>query len=345
MFIDEARIFLKAGNGGDGCISFRREKNVARGGPNGGNGGKGGDMIIEASFDLATLVDFQYKSHLKSERGQHGMGYDRYGKKSEDLIIKVPVGTLIKLVHREKNKVYVEGEIIADLTKPGQKIIVAKGGRGGRGNAAFKSATNRAPMNAEKGEEGEEVILKLELKLIADVGFIGYPNAGKSTLLSKLSNAHPKVAPYPFTTLEPYLGVMEIEFKAFILADLPGLIEGAHKGKGLGDRFLRHAERTKVILHVVDLVGYEGKDPVLNFQTINHEMISYNSEFKNRLQIVVANKIDLEEAKKNLDVFAGAISKKGYKVIPVSGATGEGLDELRKEITRALKENAETQKL
>ncbi len=340
MFIDEAKIFVKAGDGGNGCISFRREKNVPRGGPNGGDAGNGGNVIIEASSNLATLIDFQFKSHFKSQRGEHGRGSNEQGKNGEDLVIKVPPGTVVKKVKEKKNiAVRFEEIVIADLVESGQFIIVAKAGKGGRGNAAFKSAINRAPMNAEKGESGEEVILKLELKLIADVGFIGYPNAGKSTLLSKLSNAHPKVAPYPFTTLEPYLGVMEVESRNFILADLPGLIEGAHEGKGLGDKFLRHAERTKAILHIVDLSGYEGRGPVKNFQIINSEMESYNPDFKNKLQLVVANKIDIDEARKNLDAFEKELTKDGYAVVPVSGITCEGLDELKKRIYAAFKKN------
>jgi len=308
-------------------VSFRREKNVPKGGPDGGDGGKGGDVFIEASADLATLIDFQYRSHFKSERGEHGRGSNRCGENGEDLIIKVPVGTVIKKVQGPQVE-----EIIADLKKAGEKVVVARGGRGGRGNAAFKSPTNRAPRTAEKGEKGEEVILKLELKLIADVGLIGYPNAGKSTLISKLSNARPKIASYPFTTLEPNLGILKQDMESLILADLPGLIEGAHRGKGLGDKFLRHAERTRIILHVVDMVGYEGRDPLSNFHSINREMELYNPQLKNKLQIVLANKIDLEDARKNLDVFMEAVAKEGYRVIPVSGLTGEGLEDLKKEI-------------
>ena len=339
MFIDEAKIFVKAGDGGNGCVSFRRERNIPRGGPNGGDGGKGGDVTIEASSDLSTLIDFQYRSHFKSERGEHGKGKNRHGRDGDDLIIRVPPGTVVKKVlenvvvrfiaQRVKES---EETVIADLINPGQQVIVATGGKGGRGNAAFKSATNRAPRIAEKGESGKEVALRLELKLIADIGFIGYPNAGKSTLLSKLSNARPKVASYPFTTLEPYLGVMEGNLRKIILADLPGLIEGAHEGKGLGDKFLRHAERTKGILHIVDLSGYEGRTPLENFEIINNELESYNLDFKNRIQLIVANKIDLEEAKNNLSDFSRALSKRGYRVIPVSGITGEGLDDLKKEI-------------
>lgn len=334
MFIDEAKIFVKAGDGGNGCVSFRHEKNVPRGGPNGGNGGNGGNVIIEASKDLVTLIDFQYKTHFKVKRAEHGKGKNKHGRNSPDLVIKVPVGTVIKKIESEKDE---QKEIIlADLINPGQSVLVARGGKGGRGNTSLATSTNRTPKIAEKGEKGEEVTLRLELKLIADVGFVGYPNAGKSTILSKLSNAHPKIASYPFTTIEPCLGVLEYKSENFILVDLPGLIEGAHKGRGLGDKFLRHAERTKLILHIVDLSGYEGRNPILNFHSINNEMELWNPDFKKKVQLVVANKIDLEESRKNLDVFIEALSKEGYTVIPISGATGEGLDDLKEEIFAVL---------
>lgn len=339
MFIDEAKIFIKAGDGGNGCVSFRREKNIPRGGPDGGDGGKGGDVRVESSPDLATLIDFQFRSHFKSERGEHGRGSNEFGKSGGDCVIKVPVGTVLKKVDRpfpadHSKDVFT---VIADLVKPGDSIVVAKGGKGGRGNTVFKSSTNQAPRNCEPGVPGEEIVLKLELKLIADVGLIGYPNAGKSTLITKLSNAHPKIASYPFTTLEPHLGIVRRDAESsFILADLPGLIEGAHKGKGLGDKFLKHAERTKAILHVVDLGGYDGKDPALNFRTINGEMESYNPDLKKKPQIVAANKIDTEEAMLNLDAFTAEVSKEGFIVIPVSGLTGEGMDALKKEIFRIL---------
>ena len=347
MFIDEAKIFVKAGDGGNGCVSFRREKNVPHGGPDGGSGGNGSDIIIEASDDLATLIDFQHKVHFKSESGQHGMGRKMHGKNRPEFIIKVPVGTVIKKIaetefdrintpkHFREEK---EEIVIADLVCVGQRVVVAKAGKGGRGNETYKSSTNQAPRTAQKGTAGEEATIKLELKLIADVGFIGYPNAGKSTLLSKLSNAKPKVGSYPFTTLDPYLGIMTTDdLRKITLADLPGLIEDAHKGKGLGFRFLRHAERTKVILHVVDLSGYDQKTPLANFKLINKELELYNPEFMKKPQIVVANKIDLAEAKKNLKAFSNSVTKKGYTVIPVSGDTGEGIEELKKEIFKVFK--------
>ena len=339
MFIDEAKIFLKAGDGGNGCVSFRREKNIPKGGPDGGNGGDAGDIVIESSFDLATLIDFQFRSHFKSECGEHGRGSNEFGKNGEDLVIRVPVGTVVRKIasgHWPVASSELTNEIIADLTKAGDRIIVAKGGQGGRGNTVFKSSTNQTPRTAEKGTPGEEITLKLELKLIADVGLVGYPNAGKSTLISKLSNARPKIASYPFTTLEPYLGIVRRENESFVLADLPGLIEGAHKGKGLGDKFLKHAERTSIILHVVDMCGYEGKDPVSSFRTINGEMGSYNPDFMKKPQIVAANKTDLEDARRNLDAFTKAIAGEGYKVIPISGITGEGLDALKHELFKLL---------
>jgi len=340
MFIDEAKIFIQSGAGGNGCVSFRREKNVPRGGPNGGDGGNGASVIIEATSDLVTLIDFQHRVHFKAAHGQHGMGSNMHGKTIPDLIIRVPVGTVIKKINEtELERISVpkhereekEEEIIADLVRPGQRVVVAKGGKGGRGNTAFKSSINRAPRQFEKGVPGEEATIKLELKLIADVGFIGYPNAGKSTLLAQLSNARPRVGSYPFTTLEPYLGVFERDLIKITLADLPGLIENAHKGKGLGFKFLKHAERTKVLLHIVDMSGYDNKTPLQNFKMTNKELELYNPEFMKKLQIVVANKIDLDEAKKNLASFKRSVGKK-YKVISVSGNTGEGVEELKNEI-------------
>ena len=322
-FVDKAKIHVKAGDGGNGCVAWRREKFVPLGGPAGGNGGKGGDVILKADSRVQTLMDFKYKIHFKAERGQHGSGSNKHGKAGEDLVIKVPVGTVVKDAET--------GEVIADLTKEGQEVIVAKGGKGGKGNAAFKTSTNQAPDYAEEGEKGEEKWIELELKLLADVGIIGFPNAGKSTLISVLSNARPKIADYPFTTLSPVLGVVKLDIgKSLVLADIPGLIEGASQGAGLGHEFLRHIERTKFLLHVIDISNFREREPLEAFEIINKEMEQYSPELTKKPQIVVGNKIDILSDKEEIDRLKKAFEEKGYRFIPVSLATKEGIDELKK---------------
>ena len=320
-FIDKAKIYVKAGDGGNGCVAWRREKFVPMGGPAGGNGGKGGDVILEADSKLQTLMDFKYKKHYKAERGQHGSGSNKHGKNAPDLILKVPVGTVVKDAET--------GEIIADLTKEGQRVVVAKGGKGGRGNAMFKSSTNQAPDYAEEGEKGEEKWIELELKLIADVGIIGFPNAGKSTLISVLSHARPKIADYPFTTLSPVLGVLQLDIgKSLVLADIPGLIEGASQGAGLGHEFLRHIERTKFLLHVIDVSDFREKEPLEAFEAINNELSSYSEKLLEKPQIVVGNKIDILSDRSLLNKWEKQFNERGYEFIPVSAITKEGIDKL-----------------
>ncbi|GAB6073148.1 GTPase ObgE [Venenivibrio stagnispumantis] len=331
MFIDKAKIYVKAGDGGNGCVAFHREKFVPMGGPSGGNGGKGGDVIIVADSKLQTLMDFKYKRHYKAEKGQNGQGGNKTGKDGKDLYIKVPVGTVVKDAQT--------GEILADLVEEGQSVIVAKGGKGGKGNAAFKTATNQAPTNAEPGEKGEERWIELELKLIADVGIIGFPNAGKSTLISVLSKARPKIADYPFTTLTPVLGVIEFDIGDYlILADIPGLIEGASKGAGLGHEFLRHIERTKYLIHLIDVSDFRERDPIEAFKIINKELKEYSPKLLKKPQIVVANKIDALSDKSLIDKLKDYFTKEGYKFFAVSLITKEGLDELINEL-RKIKES------
>jgi len=321
LFHDEARIYVKAGDGGNGCVSFRREKFVPMGGPDGGDGGKGGNVILQVDPSLRTLIDFRYKTHYRAENGQHGQGSNRHGRDGEDLIVRVPPGTLVKDE--------ATGEYVADLVAPGDAVVVARGGRGGRGNARFKSPTRQAPRFAEKGEPGEERWLILELRLVADVGLVGFPNAGKSTLLSRISAARPKIAPYPFTTLEPNLGVVWVgEGQSFVVADIPGLIEGAHQGVGLGHDFLKHIERTRVLIHVVDASGLEGRDPVNDFHVINEELRLYQPKLLEKPQLVAANKMDLAEARANFERLKQAVEKAGFQVFPISAATGEGVDKL-----------------
>ncbi len=321
-FIDKAKIHVKAGNGGNGCVAWRREKFVPMGGPAGGNGGKGGDVILKADSNLQTLMDFKYKIHFKAKSGQHGSGSNKHGKSGEDLILKVPVGTVVKDAET--------GEVIADLTEDGQEVIVAKGGKGGKGNAAFKTSTNQAPDYAEEGEKGEEKWIELELKVLADVGIIGFPNAGKSTLISVLSNAKPKIADYPFTTLTPVLGVVEVDVgKTLVLADIPGLIEGASQGAGLGHEFLRHIERTKFLLHVIDISDFREREPLEAFEIINKEMAQYSPELLKKPQIVIGNKIDILSDKGEIERLKKVFEEKGITFIPVSLATKEGIEDLK----------------
>ncbi|MEM4408188.1 MAG: GTPase ObgE [Candidatus Caldarchaeum sp.] len=320
-FIDEAKIYVKAGRGGNGCISFRREKFVPRGGPDGGDGGKGGDVVIEARSNMTSLLDFRYKQHYRAKSGEHGRGKNQHGKGAPPLIVPVPVGTVVKDA--------ATGKVIADLTRDGQRVTVARGGRGGKGNARFVTPTRQAPRYAERGEDGEERTLQLELKLLADVGIVGFPNAGKSTLISRISAATPKIADYPFTTLFPNLGVVRYgEGKTFVIADIPGLIKGAHEGAGLGIAFLKHIERTRVLIHLLDLSPYTGRDPIEDYKTMNEELASYDADLMKKPQIVAANKIDLKEAQDNLSKVRDYFEKEGIEVIPISSLTGEGLDRL-----------------
>ncbi len=327
MFIDEANIYVKGGDGGNGCVSFRREKYVPKGGPDGGDGGDGGSVIITADRNLHTLIDFKYKQHYKAKRGAHGQGSNKHGKNGEDCRIRVPVGTIIKDADTKG--------ILQDLNEDGREFAAVNGGRGGRGNARFKSSTNRAPRRAEKGFTGEERWLSLELKLLADVGIIGFPNAGKSTLISKISAARPKISDYPFTTLAPNLGVVAVEgHKSFVVADIPGIIEGAHEGKGLGIRFLRHIERTKILLHLVDVSS--GRDPLGDFETINKELSRFSAELASKLQIVAGNKIDIPDARERFKKVKGRFKNIKIDIFPISAATGEGIDKVIKCISENL---------
>ncbi len=329
MFIDEATIFLKAGDGGRGCVSFRREKYVPKGGPDGGDGGKGGDVILEADRNLLTLLDFRYKHRYSAERGEHGRGKDQTGHNGSDCVIRVPVGTVVRAQDSRM--------LLADIIAHGQRVVVARGGRGGRGNARFKSSTNQAPRRADPGEAGEDRWLALELKLLADVGLVGLPNAGKSTLLSRISAARPKIAPYPFTTLTPQLGIVRLRGeRTCVVADIPGLIEGAHAGRGVGHQFLRHIERTRLVIHLVDMAVEEGHDPVKDFDLVNQELAAYAQELSRKPQVVAATKMDIPAAKYTFERFQPAIASRGLRVIAISAVTGEGLETLLDEINSML---------
>lgn len=320
MFYDRAKVYVKGGDGGNGCMAMRREKYVPEGGPWGGNGGGGGDVVLRVDEGLRTLVDFRYKRHYKAERGRHGEGKNMQGASGEDLVLRVPAGTVV----RDDTT----GELIADLVENGQEAVVARGGRGGRGNAAFATVFNKAPKFAEKGEPGEERWISLELKLLADVGLVGFPNAGKSTLISSVSAARPKIADYPFTTLTPVLGVVRVdEGNSFVMADIPGLIEGAHAGAGLGHEFLRHVERTRVLVYVLDMAGSEGRDPLEDLRITGRELELYNPALARRPKLIAANKIDLPGAAENLARLKDELAGK-YEIFPVSAVTGEGLPAL-----------------
>lgn len=335
-FIDEVTLFATAGHGGAGCVSFRREKFIALGGPNGGDGGKGGDIIFEAVAGLSTLLELRHKPHQKAESGHNGMGKDRHGAGGQDRLIKVPVGTVIKDVETE--------EQLADLTENGQRVILLKGGRGGQGNARFASATNKAPKFAQPGEEGEERKVRLELKLMADVGLLGLPNAGKSSLISKISAARPKVADYPFTTIKPSLGVVPYKNKrSFVMADIPGIIEGAHEGAGLGHRFLKHLERSGILLHLVDISWMPDRDPKAEYQAVTRELAMFSAELAAKEQVVVITKTDLPQTRENLPEIRAWFDEQGIKTFPLSSATGEGVAELLDEIARRLWGRAEEQ--
>ena len=321
MFTDKVRIFVKAGDGGAGCMSFRREAHVPKGGPDGGDGGKGGDVILKADMRVSSLIDYRFKHHFKATRGTHGKGSKMNGANGEDLILKVPVGTIVREYNEETKET---GEIIADLTHDGEQIIVARGGVGGRGNTHFVTPTRRAPAFAELGVPAEECWIELEMKLMADAALVGVPSAGKSSLISRISAAKPKIADYPFTTLVPNLGVVKIDTYNYVVADVPGLIEGAHEGKGLGHEFLRHIERCRVIIHVVDMGANDGRDPVADYKTINDELKQYEYRLMERPQIVLANKMDLDGEQENLKRF-----RKAYPEVEVFETTtiiAEGLE-------------------
>ena len=328
MFIDRATIFVKAGDGGNGCVSFRREKYVPRGGPDGGDGGSGGSVILLADASVDTLLDFSGRVHYEAQSGKPGSGQRKSGSDGDDLVIKVPVGTIV--IGKDT------GLVLRDMDQDGMSVTVAHGGRGGKGNARFKSSTNQAPRIAQPGEPGEERWLNLELKLIADVGLVGKPNAGKSTLLNKSTRAHSKVGAYPFTTLHPHLGIVELSgYRRFVMADIPGLIEGSHAGAGLGDEFLRHIERTRLILHMVDLVPYDGTSPVDNYHQIRRELSLHSKALAERPSIVAANKIDIPEAKEALEILRKEVHE---EVFPISALTGLGVPELNNELWKRLKE-------
>ena len=329
MFIDRAKISIKAGDGGDGMSSFRREKYAPKGGPNGGDGGRGGDIVFLADRNMNTLLDFRYKRKFKAQKGGDGEDTNKFGRNAEPVVIKVPVGTL---VFDEATD-----ELIADLVEDGQTAVVGRGGRGGRGNARFANSVNRAPTFAEHGEPGEERNLRMELKLLADVGLVGYPSVGKSSIIATVSAARPDIAAYHFTTLTPVLGIVKIDDQTnFVMADIPGLIEGAHEGKGLGHDFLRHIERTRLIVHVLDVSGMEGRDPMDDYRKINKELSAYNERLASRPQIIAANKMDLPDARANYPAIEAVLEAEGREVFPVSAATGEGLQALVQRIAELL---------
>ncbi|MEK5197583.1 GTPase ObgE [Staphylococcus sp. FSL H8-0121] len=320
MFVDQVKISLKAGDGGNGITAYRREKYVPFGGPAGGDGGKGASVIFEVDEGLRTLLDFRYQTHFKAKKGDNGQSSNMHGRNAEDLVLKVPPGTIVKSIETE--------EVLADLVEDGQRAIVAKGGRGGRGNSRFATPRNPAPDFSEKGEPGEEIDVTLELKLLADVGLVGFPSVGKSTLLSIVSKAKPKIGAYHFTTIKPNLGVVSTpDNRSFVMADLPGLIEGASDGVGLGHQFLRHVERTKVIVHMIDMSGSEGRDPVEDYHVINKELVAYKQRLEDRPQIIVANKMDMPDAEDNLELFKEEVGTE-HTIIPLSAVSRNNIDQL-----------------
>jgi GTP-binding protein len=329
MFVDEIDVFVKGGDGGAGCVSFRREKFVPRGGPDGGDGGDGGSIFLEADPAITTLLDFHYQRHYTAERGQHGKGANRHGASGSDTVLRVPLGTVVS--DRDT------GERLGDLTMRGERVLVARGARGGRGNARFVSSTNRAPRRADLGRPGAERWMHLELKLLADVGVVGFPNAGKSTLVSRLSAAKPKIANYPFTTLQPTLGIVRVDDQhSFVIADLPGLIEGAAEGKGLGHRFLRHTERTRVLVHLVDLDPGSGRDPVEDWRVIQGELAAYSSDLAARPQIVAGSKAELPGSEVRGRALEELCLREGLPFHAISSVTGLGLDGLLRDIAATL---------
>jgi len=327
MFVDEAQIQVKAGDGGNGCVSFRREKFVARGGPDGGDGGRGGHVYFEAKADKDTLLDFAGRHHWRAENGKHGQGKNMFGADGKDLVIPVPPGTLIYDTDLDL--------LLTDLGQAGMKILVCRAGKGGKGNRAFANSTNQAPREFEPGQPGQERNLRLELKLIADVGLVGMPNAGKSTLLSRSSAARPKIASYPFTTLEPVLGIVELSgFRRFLMADIPGLIEGASQGAGLGHDFLRHIERTKIIVHILDIMPTDGSDPVANYHAIRKELAQHSETLAQKQEVLVANKIDLDP---DGSLIKDLRERLGQDLMPISAATGQGIKELTELLWQKIK--------
>ncbi len=330
MFVDYAKIIIKSGDGGDGAATFRREKYVAAGGPDGGDGGRGGDIYFEVDPNANTLIDFRYTKKFKAENGQNGSGSHRFGKSGSDCIVKVPLGTIVKEAET--------GKVIVDLSTEGQKELILKGGRGGKGNSHFATSTRQAPRFAIDGEKGKEKEVILELKLLADVGLVGFPNVGKSTILSRVTKATPKIADYHFTTIDPNLGVVKTEYgDSFVLADIPGIIEGASEGIGLGTQFLRHVERTRLLLHVIDIAGTEGRNPVDDFNKINDELKKYSEKLSTRKQIIVANKIDSMQDDSNLKEIEEIAKQKEIEIYKISAVTGEGLNELFNHVAEVIK--------
>lgn len=329
MFVDEVEVFVKGGDGGAGCVSFRREKFVPRGGPDGGDGGDGGDVVLVADPSISTLLDFRYRRHYTAERGQHGQGANRQGASGADTVLRVPVGTAV----RDRDS----GDLLGDLAGAGERLVVARGARGGRGNARFATSTNRAPRRADLGRHGEGRWIRLELRLLADVGIVGFPNAGKSTLVSRLSAARPKIADYPFTTLVPTLGIVRADHaRSFVMADLPGLIPGASEGKGLGHRFLRHVERTRLLVHLVDLDPGTGRAPVDDYRAIQAELAAYSPELAARPQVVAASKAELPGTEARRCALRDFCAAAGLPFHAISAVTGLGLDELRHDVAARL---------
>ena len=328
MFIDEAQIQVVAGDGGHGCLSFRRERFIPKGGPDGGDGGRGGYVYVQAVDDIDTLIDFAGKHHWKAQNGQPGSGNNKHGANGQDLVIKVPPGTLIYDTDLDL--------LLKDMNEIGLKVCVCRGGKGGRGNKAFATSTNQTPRNIERGKNGQERNIRLELKLIADVGLVGMPNAGKGTLISRCSAARPKIADYPFTTIEPVLGIVELSgFRRFVMADIPGLIEGAHSGAGLGDKFLKHIERTATLAHVLDIIPTDGSDPVENYSTIRRELEKYSVALAQKQEVIVANKTDLDADGKIIEDLRKKLNK---DIHPISAVTGSGVKELSELLWQKVKE-------
>ena len=330
MFVDYAKIIIKSGDGGNGAATFRREKYVAAGGPDGGDGGRGGDVYFEVDPNANTLIDFRFTKKFKAENGQNGSGGHKYGKSGQDIIVKVPVGTIVKDAET--------GKVIVDMSKEGQKELILKGGRGGKGNSHFATSTRQAPRFAIDGEPGKEKEVILELKLLADVGLVGFPNVGKSTILSRVTKATPKIADYHFTTIDPNLGVVKTEYgDSFVLADIPGIIEGASEGVGLGIQFLRHVERTRLLLHVLDVAGTEGRSPIDDFNKINEELKKYSEKLATRKQIIVANKIDSMQDDENYIALEKLAKENNMEIYKISAVTGEGLNELFNHVAEVIK--------
>ncbi len=331
MFVDEASIYIQSGDGGDGCVAFRREKFVPRGGPSGGDGGRGGDVILRASQRHNTLIHFRFRPEHRAGRGRHGEGSKRTGADAEPVILEVPPGTLVYDAETE--------ELLHDFTRPDEAVVMARGGRGGRGNARFARPTHQAPREFEPGGAGVQRRLRLELKLLAEVGLVGYPNVGKSTLISRISAARPKIADYPFTTLEPNLGVVRVgEFFSFLVADIPGLVEGAHQGHGLGSRFLRHIERTRLLVHLIDVSESSGREPVQDFEVIGRELANFSPRLAQKPLLVVASKIDAAQNPERIEKLEEFCRTRGLACVPVSAVTGAGLEQLKFQMAERVRE-------